>query len=124
MDDPFHYCIMVPDDQDLKRRLLTAYHDSLLGMHRGKNATYSSFSRDFVWKNMSKNVKNWVRKCPKCLEFKTLDQKPNLMKIIAYKYPFHKIGIDFVGELPCSPFRNWWILTTVCPYSNYLKAVQ
>ena len=33
------------------------------------------------------------------------------------------IGIDFVGELPCSPSENRWILTIVCPYSNYLKAV-
>ena len=48
----------VPDDQDLKRHLLTAYHDSLLGMLRGRDATYSSLSRDFFWKNMSKNVKN------------------------------------------------------------------
>ena len=68
-------------------------------------------------------MKNWVRKCPKCLEFKTLDQKPNPMKIIAYKYPFHTIGIDFVGELPCSPSGNRWILTIVYPFSNYLKAV-
>ena len=36
---------------------------------------------------------------------------------------FHTIGIDFVGELPCSPSRNPWIVTIVCPYSNYLKAV-
>ena len=46
MDNPFHYPIMVPDDQDLKRHLLTAF-DSLLGMHRGRDATYSSLPRDF-----------------------------------------------------------------------------
>ena len=50
MDDPFHYRIMVPDDQDLKRHFLTAYHDSLLGMHRGRDATCSCLSRDFFWK--------------------------------------------------------------------------
>ena len=54
MDNPFHYRIMVPDDQDLKRHLLTVYHDSLLGMHRGTDATYPSFSPDLFWKNMSK----------------------------------------------------------------------
>ena len=121
MDDPFHYRIMVPDDQDSKRHLLMTYHDSLLGMHRGRDATYSSLSRDFFWKNILRNVKKWVRKCPKCLEFKTLDQKPNPMKITVYKYPFHTLGIDFVGELPCSPSGNRWILAIVCPYSNYLK---
>ena len=89
-------------------------------MHIGRDATYSYFSHDFFWKNKSKkNVKNWVRKFPKCLRFKTLDQ----MKIIVYKYPFHKIGIDFVKEFPFSSSGNRWILTIRCPYSNYLKAV-
>ena len=31
-------------------------------------------------------------------------------------------AIDFVGELPMSPSGNKWILTAVCPYSNYLRA--
>ena len=32
-------------------------------------------------------------------------------------------GIDFVGELPMFPSGNKWILTAVCPYSNYLRAI-
>ena len=54
MGDPFHYRIVVPDDEDLKRHLLTAYHDSLLGMHRDRDAACSSLSHDIFWKNMSK----------------------------------------------------------------------
>ena len=52
-------------------------------------------------------------------------------KALICKYPmaFHSPeaellpGIDFVGELPMSPSGNRWILTAVCPYSNYLRAI-
>ena len=40
-----------------------------------------------------------------------------------YQYPFHTLGVDYVGELPASPSGNKWILTVVCPYSNYLRAI-
>ena len=116
MDNPFHYRIMVPDDQYLKLHLLTAYHDPLLGMHRGRDATYSSLSRDFLWEKTCQKMREiGFENVP---DFKTLDQKPNPMKIIVYKYQFHTIGINFVGELPCSPSGNRWILTIVFPYSN------
>ena len=46
------------------------------------------------------------------------------MVLSSYVYVnIHFIGIDFVGELPMSPTGNKWILTAVCPYSNYLRAI-
>ena len=41
----------------------------------------------------------------------------------SYLYPFHTLGVDHVGELPTSPSGNKCILTTVCPFSNYLIPV-
>ena len=40
-----------------------------------------------------------------------------------YQHPFHTLGVDYVGELPLSPSGNKWILTAVCPYSNFLRAI-
>ena len=40
-----------------------------------------------------------------------------------YQHPFHALGVDYVGELPLSPSGNKWILTAVCPYSNFLRAI-
>ena len=45
------------------------------------------------------------------------------MQLILYQYPFHTLGVDYVGELPPSPSGNRWILTSVCPYSSYLHAI-
>ena len=61
MTDPHHHHIFIPSDPDLQCHLLTAYHDSPISMHRGRDATYNTLSQDFYWCNMHKNVKNWVR---------------------------------------------------------------
>ena len=36
---------------------------------------------------------------------------------------FHTLGVNYVGELPVSPNGNKWILTAVCLFSNYLRAI-
>ena len=123
MDNPNHYRFVVPDDIQLRRHLLRAYHDSPIAMHRGREATYQALANDFYWRNMSKHVRNWIRRCPDCIRFKTIDQHHGPMQVRLYEHPFHTLGIDYVGELPVSPNGNKWILTAVCPYSNFLRAI-
>ena len=43
------------------------------------------------------------------------------MQVHLYERPFHTLGIDFVGKLRKSPNGNKWIMTVVCPYSNFLR---
>ena len=45
------------------------------------------------------------------------------MQLRLYQNAFHTLGVDYVGELPPSPSGNKWILTAVCPYSNYLHTI-
>ena len=70
---------------------------------------------------MSKHVHNWVRRCPHCIRFKSIKPAHTPMQTRLYQYPFHNLGVDYAGEL--SPCANKWILTAVCPYSNYLRAI-
>ena len=48
MEDPDHYRIMVPNDIQLQRHLLRVYHDSLLGMHRGRELPMDPFHMTFI----------------------------------------------------------------------------
>ena len=123
MEDPSHFRIFVPSDTDLQRQLLKVYHNSPIGMHRGRDSSHACLSRDFYWRNMAKHVRNWIRRCVDCNRFKSLGQSHGPMQVRIYEHPFHTMGIDFVGELPCSPNGNKWILTAVCPFSNYLVAI-
>ena len=123
MVNPDRFRILVPHDSQLQRHFLQAYHDSPMGMHRGRDATYHALSRDFYWRNLSKHVRNWIRRCPHCIRFKSTQPAHGPMQIRMYKYPFHTLGVDYVGPLPVSPAENKWILTAVCPFSNYLRAI-
>ena len=60
MADPNHYRYVVPDDIELRRHLLRAYHDWPVAMHRDKEATYLSLATGFYLRNMSKHVRNWI----------------------------------------------------------------
>ena len=104
-------------------QIIQTYHDSPLGMHRGGDPTYAALSREYFWKSMSKHVRNWVRHCKHCIRFKSTHPKHSPMHIRLYNYPFHTIGLDYVGELPVSPSGNKYILTAVCPFSNFLITV-
>ena len=123
MVNPSHYRIMVPNDIELRHKLLQAYHDSPLAMQRGRDATFEALSYDYYWRGVAKQVKNWIRRCPQCIRFRTPVPKPGPMQVHLYQSPFYTIGIDYVGPLPETPSGNKWIITTVCPYSNFLVAI-
>ena len=123
MDDPNHYRVLVPNNIQLQRHLIQVYHDSPIGMHRGRDATYGALSHDFYWRNMAKHVRNWIRRCPACIKFKSTDPKHGPMQIRTFDHPFNTLGIDYVGPLPTTSSGNKWILTAVCPYSNFLRAI-
>ena len=103
MDDPTHLLIFVPSDIELQCQLLRAYHDSPVGMHCNRDATYNYLSHDFYWRHIHKHVRNWVRHCPQCIRFKSLQPSHGPMQLQLYQYPFHTLGIDYVGELPLPP---------------------
>ena len=92
-----------------------------MGIHRGPDATYNALPKDFCWRNLSKHVRHWVRHCQHCIRFKFLQPANGPMQIRLYQHPFHTLGVDYVGELAVSPNGNKWILTVVCPFSNYLR---
>ena len=106
-----------------QRQLPKAYHNSTLSMHRGREATFAAISRDFYWRNLSKYTHNWVKRCPNCIKFKTSSPRPGPINVRLYLHPFHTLGIDLVGVLPVSVNGKKFILTAVCPFSNFLISI-
>ena len=69
MEDPDHYRYFVPHDPELQRKLLSCYHDSSLGIHRGRDETLPSLAQDYYWPNMCQHVRSWIRHCLQCIRF-------------------------------------------------------
>ena len=110
--------IYFPSNPELQKRLLHIYHDSAFSMHRGRDATNAALSRNFYWKSMSKHVKTWVQRRKHCLRFKSIPPKHGPMQVCMYQCPF-----ETLGELPVSSSGIKYILTVVCPFSNFLIRV-
>lgn len=122
-EDPSQLRYFVPDNKQFKHKLLHAYHDSPMAMHRGRDATYHALSRDFYWRGMGKSVRRWIASCIDCLKHKSLDQSHGVMHGRVYQKPMEVLGVDFVGPLPKSTNGNKYILTAVCPFSHFLVSV-
>ena len=58
--------IWLGSNQDLKRKVLTALHDSPIGGHSGAPATFSKLQPLFYWPGMRKDVLQHVQSCTVC----------------------------------------------------------
>uniref|UniRef100_A0AAV1V150 Integrase zinc-binding domain-containing protein n=1 Tax=Peronospora matthiolae TaxID=2874970 RepID=A0AAV1V150_9STRA len=53
--------VVIPDDTDLRLRIMFEYHDAPIGGHRGREKTYLTVSRDFYWPRQYQFVRNLYR---------------------------------------------------------------
>ncbi|KAG3072978.1 hypothetical protein PC122_g15017 [Phytophthora cactorum] len=53
--------IVVPNDYDLRMRIMYEYHDAPTEGHPGREKTYVLLTRDFYWNHQYKRVRKYVR---------------------------------------------------------------
>ena len=57
--------LSVPPVQD-QYKLLKEYHEPAIGGHRGINKTYSKIAKDYYWRNMRPDLRQFVLGCTQC----------------------------------------------------------
>ncbi|OWY93140.1 reverse transcriptase, partial [Phytophthora megakarya] len=62
--------IVVPNDPDLRGRIIYEYHDVPTAGHPGREKTYTLLTRDFYWNHQYKWVRKYVRTCDVCQRVK------------------------------------------------------
>ncbi|KAE9337432.1 hypothetical protein PR003_g12009 [Phytophthora rubi] len=62
--------IVVPNNEDLLRRVLYETHDTPHSGHLGREKTYTSVARNFWWPHMYKWVRKYVQTCETCQRVK------------------------------------------------------
>lgn len=96
----------VPPNEQLRRDIVSRYHDSLSMGHPGQFGTLALVRRDFWWPGLPTFVKSYVHGCAICQQTKinTHPTVPPLMPIPADKnvHPFEVISMDFITDLPPS----------------------
>jgi hypothetical protein len=56
----------VPEEDQLRLRLIQKHHDTALAGHPGRAKTFDLLDRQYYWKDMRKQVDQYVRNCHKC----------------------------------------------------------
>jgi hypothetical protein len=111
----------VPDDSDLKTRLLYEVHDSPGGGHLGVKKTLHKLQRVCWWLGMRTEVTSYVHSCVECLRVKHSQKKPAglLLPLPIPSRPYDTITMDFVGPLPPSGERKYdYLLTVIDKFSK------
>lgn len=108
--------------RDEKLRLIQKYHDDpIFGGHRGVHKVYQNLKQFVSWKDMYKEIKEYVSRCPECQKCKPhIRTKEEMVLTDTPSGPFEKISVDTVGPLSTSESDNKYALTIMCELSKYL----
>jgi hypothetical protein len=94
--------VYIPDNDDLKLRVLQQYHDSPVAGHLGQAKTLELVSREFHWSRMGPYINEYVRSCDICARNKSPRHKRHgvLHPLPIPPASWSSVSMDFIVELP------------------------
>ena len=96
--------LVVGPDVKLREELLSLFHSSPVGGHLGAEATMKRLGSVCYWKGLKKNVRDFVRSCQVCQQFKSdFAASPGLLQPLPIpERVWTDISMDFIEGLPTS----------------------
>jgi RNase H-like domain found in reverse transcriptase/Reverse transcriptase (RNA-dependent DNA polymerase)/Integrase zinc binding domain/Chromo (CHRromatin Organisation MOdifier) domain/Retroviral aspartyl protease len=119
-----HGVTLIPEGAtSLKTTILSGHHDDPTASHRGVAKTLDLISRNFQWKGMREDVKNYVSTCLSCQQNKISNQAPLglLNPIESPDTPWHTMTFDLITHLPTTKAGNDCIAVSVCKTTKMVK---
>ena len=103
--------LYVPDNAELKTRIIKLIHDSPPGGHAGRASTYDRVSAHYYWPRMTDSIARYVKSCHACKRSKAYKEgKQGLLKPLPIPDRYWQdISVDFITPLPiCARYgRNY-----------------
>ncbi|KAF1333660.1 Pol protein, partial [Globisporangium splendens] len=126
IDDSDEPRAVVPNDSDLRNRVIFEHHDAPFRGHPGREKTYLALSRDFYWSHQYKWVRKYVRTCEVCQRVKPAPVTNAPLRSLPVPTDCWKsVSMDFIFGLPADSSKKTGILVTVDRFSKmvHLSAV-
>lgn len=98
----FKNIMCVPNDCDLRRKILKEAHNTKFAMHSENIKMYMSLQKNHQWHGMRRDIAEFVSKCLMYQQVKTKHQKPGglLQPLPILKWKQEHISMDFMIGLP------------------------
>ncbi|KAA0046287.1 ty3-gypsy retrotransposon protein [Cucumis melo var. makuwa] len=98
----FERRLCVPSDSAVKTELLSEAHSSPFSMHPGSTKMYQDLKRVYWWRNMKREVAEFVSRCLVCQQVKAPRQKPAglLQPLSILEWKWENVSMDFITGLP------------------------
>jgi len=94
----------VPDNANLRLRVLQYHHDHILAGHLGQNKTLELIRRHYIWLNIYNDIQKFCKSCITCMRSKPQCHRPygSLQQLSILECPWNSISMDFIKKLPSS----------------------
>jgi hypothetical protein len=94
--------LVIPNNDELKIKLLRIAHDSPAGGHSGRGKTLEILQREYYWPRMFETIRRYVACCHTCRRSKASREKYHglLKPLPVPERRWKDISVDFVTELP------------------------
>lgn len=121
----FRRKIVVPDDSQLRTRIISEHHDPPSFGHGGIHKTYEAVFIQYWWPSMRRDIKQYVLSCDKCQRNKADSQaKAGLLQPLPI--PSHRWGsvtMDMIVKLPTTKAGYNAVLVFVDRLTKYAHFV-
>ncbi|KAL4022891.1 hypothetical protein IC575_016637 [Cucumis melo] len=94
--------LCVSEDSAVKEELLKEAHSSPFSMHPGSTKMYQDLRCVYWWRNMKREVADFVIRCLVCQQVKTPRQRPAelLQPLSVLGWKWESVSMDFITGLP------------------------
>ena len=117
---PGHEQIIVP--RQMRSSVLTEFHDN--GGHTGISRLHAQLLQRFHWYGMRRDVEDWVSSCVSCSQRrKPVGRGQGAPLSVTWSgYPFERIAMDLIPNLPETLSGNRHILVIVDYFTKWVEA--
>ena len=117
--------LCVPNDMDLRKKILYESHNTFFTMHPGSNKMYRDMKQYYWWRGMRKDISEYVYKCLTCQLVKAEHQVPSglLNPLPIPQWKWDNITMDFVSGFPLTQRKHnavWVIVDKLTKSAHFL----